>query len=75
VKPRYAGAWHNLSSDGFRALISGLNKAAMEGYAPIHFSATTEGFAVVLEQRRAQQPEEPGAADSRSYPRFFEDED
>jgi len=47
----------------------------MEGYAPIHFSATTEGFAVVLEQRRAQQPEEPGAADSRSYPRFFEDED
>jgi hypothetical protein len=73
MKPRFAGAWHNLSQDGFRSLISGLNKAAVEGYEPIHFTTTAEGFAVILEQRPTQQGEQEMVA--RNYSKFFQDED
>jgi hypothetical protein len=75
MKPRYAGAWHNLSPDGFRALIAGLNRAHQEGYAPIHFSTTSEGFAVILEESTTPRSRESATPDSRSYPHFFEEED
>lgn len=71
MRPRYAGAFYGATREGFKSLIESLNRAASEGYSPIHFSTTGEGFAVILEF--IVEPAKSESGRKRDYPRFFDD--